>query len=86
MKTVGAKELRLHLDQIFDRVLGGEDVIVQHRFKGPVRLSALKPSQPKQPLAGLRAFEAATKKPSPYDPKKPLKKIYDELLAEKHGK
>jgi antitoxin (DNA-binding transcriptional repressor) of toxin-antitoxin stability system len=38
MTTIGAKDLRLHMNDILDRVLDGEDIVVQHRFKAPVRL------------------------------------------------
>jgi antitoxin (DNA-binding transcriptional repressor) of toxin-antitoxin stability system len=86
MKTIGAKELRLNLDKILDQVLAGEDIIVQHRFKDPVRLSAVQAASRRQPLAGLKAFEAAPKKPFPYDKNKPINEIYDELLIEKYGK
>lgn len=86
MKTIGAKELRLHLDQVLDRVLKGEDVVLQHRFKGPVRLSALQPqTNTRKPLAGLHAFEAASKKPSPFDSKKSVKEIYRESIANKYA-
>lgn len=86
MKTIGAKELRQHLDQIFDRVIRGEDIIVNHRFKGPVRLSAVHavPGSKPEKLAGLRAFDAATKRKSPYDPHKPIKELYDESIAKKY--
>jgi hypothetical protein len=42
MKTIGTKELRLHLDQVLDKVLSAQDVIVQHCFKEPVRITAYK--------------------------------------------
>lgn len=87
MKTIGAKELRLHLDQIFDRVLAGEDIIVRHRFKQPVRLSALRPSEPSDSrhLAGLHAFDTAPKDHVPFDPRKPLKELYNESITRKHA-
>ena len=86
MKTIGAKELRLHLDQILDRVLNGEDIIVSHRFKGPVRLSALRTTSTdnSEKLTGLRAFDAAPKRSSPYDPNKPLKELYHESITRKY--
>jgi len=86
MKTIGVKELRLRLDQVLDRVLSGEDIIVRHRFKEPVRLSALRPPQshPAGKLAGLRAFDAAPKKASPFDPQKSLKQLYSESIARKY--
>lgn len=87
MKTIGAKELRLHLDKVFDRVLDGEDIIVNHRFKGPVRISAVHPPvHTKDKLAGLKAFDAAPKSPSPFDKTKSLKELYSESAAEKYAK
>ena len=86
MKTIGAKELRLHLDKVLDRVLGGEEIVVQHRFKDPVKLSALNtPSASVSgTLAGLRAFDAAPKRRPSFDVNKPLKDLYDESIARKH--
>ena len=86
MKTIGAKELRLHLDKILDQVLGGEDIIVSHRFKAPVRLSALAsvPKNNPERLAGLRAFDAAPKRNVPYDKNKPIKELYNESVAQKY--
>lgn len=86
MKTIGAKELRLHLDQIIDRVLRGEDVVVQHRFKEPIRLSALRPPKPSShKLPGLHAFDAAPKRPSPFDPHTPIKDLYHESISSKYA-
>lgn len=88
MKTIGAKELRLHLDQILDRVLSGEDIIVQHRFKGPVRLSAARKqtttTQHQKRLAGLAALDKAAERPSPFDPKRPLKELYHESISRQY--
>jgi len=87
MKTIGAKELRLHLDKVFDRVLDGEDIIVNHRFKGPVKISAVHPpTKNTDKLAGLRAFDAAPKSPSPFDKTKSLKELYRESIAKKYTK
>jgi antitoxin (DNA-binding transcriptional repressor) of toxin-antitoxin stability system len=85
MKTIGAKELRLHLDQVLDQVLQGEDIIVNHRFKGPVRLTSVhkQPNQ-RERLSGLRAFDVAPKRPSPFDSKKTIKELYDESVAQKY--
>lgn len=85
MKTIGAKELRLHLEQVIDRVLQGEDIIISHRFKGPVRLTAFhKPAAPLERLSGLRVFDEASKHPSPFDSKKTIKELYDESVAKKY--
>jgi antitoxin (DNA-binding transcriptional repressor) of toxin-antitoxin stability system len=86
MKTIGAKELRLHLNQVLDRVLAGEDIIVSHRFKAPIKLSALSsiPNASSEKLAGLRAFDAAPKRKVPYDKRKPVKDLYDESITQKY--
>lgn len=85
MKTIGAKELRLHLDSVLDRVLSGEDIIVNHRFKGPVRLSAVHaPVKDAAKLAGLRAFDKAPKRPVTLDPNKSIKQLYHESISKKY--
>ena len=85
MKTIGAKELRLHLEEILDRVLRGEDVIVQHRFKKPVRISALhEPVRKDKKLSGLQAFDNAEKRPSPFDQNKSIKELYAESIRRKY--
>ena len=78
MKAIGAKELRLHLDQVLNRVLGGEDIVVHHRFMGTVRLSALHSpaTTGSEKLAGLHAFDAAPKRRSSLDPNKSTKELY----------
>jgi antitoxin (DNA-binding transcriptional repressor) of toxin-antitoxin stability system len=88
MKTISAKELRNNLDAILERVNAGEDIVIKHRFKEPVKLSALHPPKnkaDKQHLPGLAAFEAAPKKPVSFDPKKSVKEIYHELLDKEYG-
>jgi antitoxin (DNA-binding transcriptional repressor) of toxin-antitoxin stability system len=87
MKTIGAKELRLNLDQILDRVLGGEEILISHRFKGPVRLSPL--YRPDSHLknndhAGLRAFDAAPKLANPFNPGASVKELYDQSITKKY--
>jgi len=87
MKTIGAKELRLHFDQVLDRVLSGEDIIVKHRFKGPVRLSSVHTplsTNKSQKLAGLRAFDAAAKRTMPFATNKSIKELYNESIARKY--
>lgn len=87
MKTIGAKELRLNLDSILDRVIAGEEIMVKHRFKAPVRLSGAQDGhKAKEPMAGLKAFDAAPKKPSPFDPNKSIKELYRESIAKKYLK
>jgi len=87
MKTIGAKDLRQHMNEVLDRVINGEDIIVQHRFKKPVRLSALNTIAGKkhQKLAGLKAFENAPKQPSKFNPNKTVKELYHESISDKYG-
>jgi antitoxin (DNA-binding transcriptional repressor) of toxin-antitoxin stability system len=86
MKTIGAKELRLKMNEVFDRVLSGEDIIVNHRFKGPIRLSTVGGSQSlkKSKLAGLKAFDAAPKRKSPFDSRRSMKELYDKSISKKY--
>lgn len=87
MKTIGAKELRLHLNEVLDRVLRGEEVIVQHRFKGPVRIVAVYPPK-KSRYTGDKVgkrLDALLKdlpqniSPMMRDPNKDYKQLRDEL-------
>lgn len=86
MRTIGAKELRLHLDQVLDRVLAGEDIIVSHRFKGPIKISAVHSSSAGKDdrLAGLRAFDESAKRKVNYNPDKTIKELYRESISKKH--
>jgi hypothetical protein len=88
MRTIGAKELRINLDQILDQDANGEEILVSHRLKKhPIRLSAVYPSSPSTSddrHAGLRAFDAASKKPNPFDPKSPLKDLYHQSISNKY--
>lgn len=87
MKTIGAKELRQHLDKVLDQVLGGQDIIVSHRFKGPVRMSAVHDplEDQSEKMSGLKVFDAAPKRPNPFDRQKDLKHLYKESIAKKHA-
>ncbi len=92
MKTIGAKELRLNLDKILDDVLAGEEILVKHRFKAPVRLQAVygKPAvytaKRADPMPGLTALRKAQKlRPPPFDPHKSIKELYKESIAKKYG-
>lgn len=88
MKTIGAKELRINLDQILDQVANGEEILVSHRLKKhPIRLSAVYTSSSNtsgDKHAGLHAFDAASKKPSPFDPKSSLKDLYNQSISNKY--
>ena len=88
MKTIGAKELRSNLDQILDQVANGEEILVSHRLKKhPIRLSAVYVSSPggsNDRHAGLGAFDAAPKKPNPFNPKYSLKDLYSQSMNDKY--
>jgi len=88
MRTIGAKDLRQNMDEVLDRVINGEDVIVQHRFKKPVRLSALNTlanNKNHQKLAGLKAFEEAPKQSVRFNPNKTIKELYHESISNKYA-
>jgi antitoxin (DNA-binding transcriptional repressor) of toxin-antitoxin stability system len=84
MTVIGATHLRSRMDEIFDRVLAGEEIIVHHRFKGPIKLSAAVPeTAPGADLVGLAALDAAPRRegaPPPAD----LKAAYHTALQEKY--
>ena len=87
MNTIGAKELRLHLEEVLDRVIQGEEIIVRHRFKAPVRLSAVLDgdiTQKLEPLTGLQAFDGAPKHKSPYPRNKSVKELYNQSVKHKY--
>ena len=88
MKTIGAKELRMNLDQILDQVANGEEILVSHRLKKyPIRLSAVyanNSSTSSDRHAGLHAFDAALKKSNPFDPKSSLKDLYSKSVSNKY--
>lgn len=87
MKTIGAKELRMNLDKVLDRVLSGEDIVISHRFKNPVRLTADRQPSYKNhtKLQGLKAFDKAAKRKPEFDANRPLKELYDKSLIKKYG-
>lgn len=88
MKTIGAKELRVNLDQILDRVANGEEILVSHRLKKhPIRLSAVytkNSSTSRDRHAGLRALDAAAKKNNPFDPNSSIKDLYNQSVSSKY--
>lgn len=87
MKTINAKQLRYNLEETFDDVLGGQDIIVTYRSKQPIRITAsMQNNSDKKKLAGLAAFDAATKKPVKYNKNANLKDLYKQSLIDKYGK
>ena len=87
MKTIGVKYLRQNLDEVLDRVIAGEDIIIQHRFKKPVRMSAVNkmPGNERPKLAGLKAFEDASRHPSPFSSNKTIRELYRESISNKQA-
>ena len=87
MKTIGAKDLRKNLGEVLDRVNNGEAIILKHRFKKPVLLSAFNSmdSTNSEKLAGLKAFENAPKRRAYFDPNKPTKELYHEAITDKYA-
>jgi hypothetical protein len=88
MKTISAKDLRTNLDQILDKVANGEEILVSHRLKKhPIRLSAVYTTgkgDSKEKFSGLKTFDSAPKKPSPYNPDSSLKELYRQSISEKY--
>lgn len=85
MTVITAKELRDNLGEVSKRVSAGEHIYISYRNKLTMKLEpVLENDQAREPLAGLKAFLAAPKKPSLYDPRKSTKQIYHELLDEKY--
>ncbi|MEI6481565.1 MAG: type II toxin-antitoxin system Phd/YefM family antitoxin [Candidatus Saccharibacteria bacterium] len=86
MKTITAKELRNNLDSILERVNAGEEIIVKHRFRDPVRLvpnNAIKDTGKK--MIGLAALDNAPRKEYFLDPNKSYKELYHDALDKKYG-
>ena len=85
MTTITAVELRKNMGEIFRRVRAGEQIAVTYRDLPPIVLRSKHAGRKRKTLAGLDAFLAAPKKPSPFDPDKSFKKVYHEHLDEKYG-
>ena len=45
MKTINAKQLRARLEETFDEVSNGQDVIVTYRSKSPIRITSTIPNK-----------------------------------------
>jgi antitoxin (DNA-binding transcriptional repressor) of toxin-antitoxin stability system len=87
MKTINARQLRESMEKTFDTVLSGEDVVITHRFKEPVRITRVtSDDHDKSKLMGLAIFDNATKKKIPFSKNVSLKKLYKESLDKKYGK
>lgn len=85
--TIKATELRNQLEEVFDKVNGGQEVIVTHRFKQPLKLEPIMPPpKNKTALSGLKTFDEAAKQPSPYSSKTSLKDLYSKSIAKKYAR
>lgn len=86
-QTIGAKQFRENLEDIFDKVNSGQSIIVSHRFKKPIKLEPLERgfSDQKQ-LLGLRAFDASAKKAHKFNKSTPLKQLYSDSISEKYAR
>lgn len=87
MKTITSKDLRNNMDKILERVNAGEDIIITHRYRQPVKLT-LADKSPKKGLSGLAALDNAKAKVKiPASLKYgDLQEIYHKDLLKKYGK
>ncbi len=84
--TIKATDLRKKLDEVFDRVNAGQEIVVTHRFKQPLKLEpVVTPRKSEDLLAGLKVFDKARKRPSPYDSNAPLKELYSKSITHKYA-
>jgi antitoxin (DNA-binding transcriptional repressor) of toxin-antitoxin stability system len=86
MKTIGAKELRLRMSDVLDCVGRGEEIIVTHRFKAPVRIVAVSSQESRYTGDKVGKRLDALLKDLPHsispmlrDPGKSYKQLRDEL-------
>lgn len=84
MTIIGATYLRHHLDRIFDRVLAGEEFIIQHRTKGPIKLSPMSEQHDDSRPTGLAALDRAPRKKYIFPPDQDWKSLYSASLDSKY--
>lgn len=85
MKTITSKDLRNNMDKTLEQVNSGEDIIVTHRFRKPVKLT-LAEEKPKKGLAGLKEYEALDKKIPQHLKNGNIKDIYSQDMIDKYAK
>ena len=86
MTTITATELRKNLDDVLLKVSRGQEIVVTHRFRGSVKLSAAYAKPQAHKRTGLEAFFKATKLAEfDFDVNRPLKELYRESMAKKYG-
>lgn len=85
--TIGAKQFRENLEEIFDKVNRGQSIIVSHRFKKPIKLEPLERGfNDQKQLSGLKAFDASAKKTYEFSKNIPLKQLYGDSIAKKYAR
>lgn len=65
----------------------GEEIIVKHRFRDPVRITPLRPTVAEEEPSktpGLDALLKAPRKGYYFDPNKSIKELYAESIAKKY--
>ena len=85
MKTITSKDLRNNMDKTLELVNAGEEIIVTHRFRKPVKLT-LAEEKPKKGLSGLKAYEKVNKKIPEYLKNDSLKELYSKDIRNKYAK
>jgi prevent-host-death family protein len=89
MKTITAKNLRDHLDEIVERVRHGETIRVTYRSRPAFRIepdtspgAAPEPGSPEAMQNFVQMMQAVNRSPraSSLDPHKPIKQLHHELL------
>ena len=88
MTTITATELRKNLDDVLLKVSRGQEIIVTHRFRGSVKLSAAYEKPKTHKRTGLEALAEAHKNKEivfSYDVNRPLKELYRESMAKQYG-
>jgi antitoxin (DNA-binding transcriptional repressor) of toxin-antitoxin stability system len=85
MKTITSKDLRNNMDKTLELVNAGEEIIVTHRFRKPVKLT-LAEEKPKKGLNGLKAYEKVNKKIPEYLKNENLKELYSKDIRNKYAK
>ena len=85
--TIGAKQFRENLEEVFDKVNSGQSIVVSHRFKKPIKLEPLDRSfKDQKKLLGLKAFDASAKKTYKFDKNTPIKQLYSDSIARKYAR
>ena len=87
MATITSKYLRNNMDKTLERVNAGEEIIITHRYRKPVKLT-LAEKAPKKGHSGLVALEKAKENIKIPDALKhgDLNELYHQELTKKYVK